>query len=1034
MTFTEKYDKIIVGSLKYIAPEILNKEDRNHKVDLYSFGVLLYRILFKKYPFDSDTPLEIYKSQIKGNIDFPETTIPTKYVEVVKKLLQKNANDRFETSLNLLGNLGINLPEDYQDTWHSAKVFIGRKDIIGLINNYIYDVEDLKQIRILGESKSGKSFLLNEIQYLHENCILISKNGFNKNIPFEDQMLYSIVKNQNIFPKVPEKIKERIQKFLSFPEERVIDDYRIIFSGVSKSAKFILLVDEISNFDSIEIELLTQILPILIVNGTKIILAGKTDSSLTGYILPNSNIIELKPFIESEVEEFINMNFAYFFPLSDIKEVILKYSDLQPGNIERFIDGLVHNKILQFNTIKPVFFKMNSETEVFLKSSHSEIYSYQYSRLSKNEKEILKHISLIRIPLKKESIKSLIDLPSEVIDNSLQTLEKKNILVHSFPDNKYEFYSLGNKNFVASKIANLKLYHLKIANWLISIGDERNAYETAYHFEIACKYENCFKYYYLEINRAKKLSTYNYIIEILNHLLNLPISDKMLIKVKIDLSEAYFQQGDINNCYSITEENLNGLITDEERIHLLIQKGFVLIRLGEFQKGIDTLESILTKISDSQKQNEILNEIADAYLYLNNFDKTISICSEVISNDKSNLNNMGKAFNLLGLVELYGNNDPNKAIDNFKKAVEYYKRANMTHRVSAMMINIGNIYVMMNDYKNGQKVWDEASVLNKSIGNLEQEGKLLLNYGILNFDMCEFEKAYEQYVKSKNIFENLGDKNSVCLSLINIGEVSCLMCWFSEAHNSLTQAKHILEEIKNNTELAEALFLSAKLSYILGDYGSLLRTIEKFSSLLNQDLISQTSGIKLKLLKSLLLILENKPDEAQKLLMECIQAFALTDEREDNYNFAFSTLELVNISAELGKYSEARKLLCNEKFIKITEQNLLIAAEKDFWLGKLEFSDKTKDAFENIKSALSGIENLCITSLSWRVTYLAGLYFEGRGNVSRAEKYFHLTEALLLKIEEYCSTENISKLFNNIPEVKVIRNNINKFNQNFTLH
>jgi hypothetical protein len=136
----------------------------------------------------------------------------------------------------------------------------------------------------------------------------------------------------------------------------------------------------------------------------------------------------------------------------------------------------------------------------------------------------------------------------------------------------------------------------------------------------------------------------------------------------------------------------------------------------------------------------------------------------------------------------------------------------------------------------------------------------------------------------------------------------------------------------------------------------------------------------------------------------------------------------------MGKYLEAEKLLSSEKLTMITRKNSLIAAEKDFWLGKIKFYDNTKDAFENIKSALSGLENLCITNLSWRVTYLAGLYFAGRGNESKTEKYFRLTEALLSKIEGSCSTENLSKLFNNVAEIKTIRNNISMFNLKLNPH
>jgi serine/threonine protein kinase len=41
----------IVGSPQYIAPEILNGQDYDHKVDLFSLGSLIYTSLYRTVPF-----------------------------------------------------------------------------------------------------------------------------------------------------------------------------------------------------------------------------------------------------------------------------------------------------------------------------------------------------------------------------------------------------------------------------------------------------------------------------------------------------------------------------------------------------------------------------------------------------------------------------------------------------------------------------------------------------------------------------------------------------------------------------------------------------------------------------------------------------------------------------------------------------------------------------------------------------------------------------------------------------------------------
>ncbi len=101
----EEYE--IRGTAEYIAPEILKKEDHDHRVDLYAFGILLYKIVYGKFPFETDTELSIYKAHLEEEFEFPSTHYSEKLLNIIKKLLAKDVSERYFNSIQVLFDLGI---------------------------------------------------------------------------------------------------------------------------------------------------------------------------------------------------------------------------------------------------------------------------------------------------------------------------------------------------------------------------------------------------------------------------------------------------------------------------------------------------------------------------------------------------------------------------------------------------------------------------------------------------------------------------------------------------------------------------------------------------------------------------------------------------------------------------------------------------------------------------------------------------------------------------------------------------------------
>lgn len=92
----------IVGSVQYLAPEVLKGEKPSFRSDIYAMGILLYEMLRGDLPFKGDTPIAIALEHIGKEMPSlrkynPE--IPQALENVVIKATAKKPDNRYTTSL-----------------------------------------------------------------------------------------------------------------------------------------------------------------------------------------------------------------------------------------------------------------------------------------------------------------------------------------------------------------------------------------------------------------------------------------------------------------------------------------------------------------------------------------------------------------------------------------------------------------------------------------------------------------------------------------------------------------------------------------------------------------------------------------------------------------------------------------------------------------------------------------------------------------------------------------------------------------------
>ncbi len=173
------------GTLAYCSPEQTGRMNRgiDHRTDLYSLGITFYEILTGRPPFISTDPMELVHAHISIEPDPPKelnVNIPAVISEIITKLIEKNAEDRYQTALGLQHDLEICLKQ-YQATKKIEKFSIGKEDLIGVLKipQKLYGRDKEKKIIIekfdacaagacqlllvAGYSGTGKTALVHEV-------------------------------------------------------------------------------------------------------------------------------------------------------------------------------------------------------------------------------------------------------------------------------------------------------------------------------------------------------------------------------------------------------------------------------------------------------------------------------------------------------------------------------------------------------------------------------------------------------------------------------------------------------------------------------------------------------------------------------------------------------------------------------------------------------------------------------------------------------------------------------------------------------
>ena len=222
----QTFQKSLVGTLYYIAPEVLDKK-YNEKIDMWSSGVIMYNLLTKKVPFDG-SDMEILDKIKKGEYDI---TIPP------LDKMSPSAKDLMQKLLTVDVNKRINVQEALQHPWfkeQNSKELYNKILDEKIVKKLLTNLKNYKKNSIIQET--ALAFLVHNFPQMKDvinACKLFNQIDLNGDGKITGEELYLGLKERLNSDTLTEDVK-KIFSVLDMNNDGFIEYEEFVRAAVSK--------------------------------------------------------------------------------------------------------------------------------------------------------------------------------------------------------------------------------------------------------------------------------------------------------------------------------------------------------------------------------------------------------------------------------------------------------------------------------------------------------------------------------------------------------------------------------------------------------------------------------------------------------------------------------------------------------------------------------------------------------------------------------------------------------------------------------
>jgi Nif-specific regulatory protein len=898
----------ISGTFEYMAPELVRAEAATPASDLYSFGCVLYELLFDSPPFTADTPLEILKKHLQEEVPelAPEIIEDESVRSWVHTLLQKDVRLRYRVpeQLHQLSCEYLEKEPDVQmreaDSFSAQLVLVSRENEKAKLQELLSSSsEKFECACIIGSEGIGKTYLLSDMKV---ECQLAGHKVFHGQIvesPAPFMPILSLLKEANIanleddlarsagivtafFPGTFPTINPVLPEGLTGDAEilRLFNAAAELLVSTGISA---MLLDDLHLADDLTQEFIAYFISYAkaqSVTGLILLLAYEPASinrdAMSEDIEAECTSIALRPLSKDQISKNIEIIFSGDMSPS-FNEFIWKHTGGNPGQIESILQFCIDETIVE-RTRHGWILHERDDLATALPVSLSDRQQRSLAKLEEAEVQLLKAIVLSPVSVEPTMLEHVTGKGIEKIHDACAHLFQYELI--DYTDGRYMRKHESIKTlleYAEDEEARLQDHYVDYYKQHRSV--HPGNLTLAEHYKSSSQSTEAVSYYIEASKESTRIFDYKATHSALTNALAIPDG------IPDDDNRFKIYDSMVRNC------NILGNRDCESEY---IEEMLILAGRWKSRKGAQRLATAYSH------QTEYHLALADFERAKRSAERSLKFFKEA-RDDMG----VGRCQQKIGFIE-YRTHPSEKVIGFYQDAREIFANNNALLDEANVLIDIGLVYYsILKNPDEALRCYDEARA-KFSAANMERGvARCYGNTGVQHYVLGDYELALQNHQKANEIFQRIGDFRATAISHLHIGRCQSALGLYLPAIHELETALQIGRTLADSYVQENCNENLGEVFFFMGQYD------EAEACFSSARMIAAKTGFRIGEITNTLDIAQIQIEqghsaEALEQVSACVKAFS---EIKDAHVEAVSLLRFAQIYLERGDLQDFGKAL-----------------------------------------------------------------------------------------------------------------------------